>query len=163
MTRAQRELIEDHAFRRAESSAAWYRERGAYYDSSIRDWIPLSEDGHNIIKNVLETMAEELPLDMPNLNAFCPKCGSKLVDHVCSCGWSETNHLTCNECAADVELCECAEDKNYVVTVEFHITVPAKNSDHAEDEALSELASDIGGFIEKHGSPVTAVRQCEEE
>lgn len=48
----------------------------------------------------------------------CPECQYKFDDvdeYICeNCGWTDTNHLTCNECASDVDLCECDEQDTRV-------------------------------------------------
>ena len=74
-------------------------------DESMGVYFP---DGREVVaiavKNGRVYLSDEYP-------AKCPECGHGFKDvdeYICdACGWTETNDYTCNECAADVDLCEC--------------------------------------------------------
>lgn len=58
------DILEEHIANKAVSSHRWLVCKGAIYDYEEHQWIPLSKEDLYIIKIALNTMAEELPLNL---------------------------------------------------------------------------------------------------
>ena len=65
MTDEKKEILVNHALKKAKESIAWWREKGAIYDESVKYWLPLNEEMLHGMELALETMAEEIALDLP--------------------------------------------------------------------------------------------------
>lgn len=85
----------------------------------------------------------------------CPNCGGVLDDSdwICNCGWTETNSLTCDTCAADVELCECENEKT-VKKYRIYFKQTQLMSAVVEAESKGEAEKALETDVDKYGNAV---------